>query len=218
MDLTGKRILFLGDSVTAGSSATSDDKIFHSILRRETGIKEVINAGAGGTRIARQTKPSEEKIYDEDFNLRYDAADKSCDVIFIFGGTNDFGHGDAPAGNADDKTEYTFCGAINVLLGKAIKDFGRENVVLVTPMHRVGEENLYGEGKKQIAGEPLAVYVGIEKRAAEKFGVKIIDLWNEERLNPNDEKNADLFADGLHPNDKGHALLAEILKEKISAL
>lgn len=218
MDLANKTVVFLGDSITAGSSATSDDKVFHAVLKRETGIKEIINLGAGGTRIARQKTPSEEAIYDDDFNLRYDRNGKRGDVIFIFGGTNDFGHGDASIGTPADDTVYTFCGALNVLLAKSIKDYGKENVILITPLHRTGENNLKGEGKKPVDGEPLSEYVKAEKTVAEKHGVKIIDLRNEKRLNPNDKENAKFFADGLHPNDDGHKLLAEILEEKIASL
>ncbi len=218
MDLTNKTVVFLGDSITAGSSATSDEKVFHNVLKLETNIKKVVNLGAGGTRIARQKTPSEEEIYDDDFNLRYDRTGKCGDVIFIFGGTNDFGHGDAPIGSSQDDDVYTFCGALNVLLEKAVKDYGKENVILITPLHRLGENNLKGEGKKPADGEPLSVYVEAEKAVAKKRGVKIIDLWEEKRLNPNDEANACLFADGLHPNDDGHKLLAEILKEKIRRL
>lgn len=218
MNLANKTVVFLGDSITAGSSATSDDKVFHAVLKRETGIKEIINLGAGGTRIARQKTPSEEAIYDNDFNLRYDENGKHGDVIFIFGGTNDFGHGDAPIGTPEDDTFYTFCGALNALLKKAINDYGKENVILITPLHRVGENNLRGEGKKPSDGEPLSEYVKAEKAVAATLGVKIIDLWNEKTLNPNDKDNLKLFADGLHPNDDGHKLLAEILKEKIASL
>lgn len=218
MNLVNKTVVFLGDSITAGSSATEDDKVFHAVLKRETGIKEIINLGAGGTRIARQNTPSEDPIYDDDFNLRYDRNGKRGDIIFIFGGTNDFGHGVAPIGNLADDTEYTFCGALNILLEKAIKDYGKENVIMITPLHRIGENNLKGEGKKPADGEPLSVYVKTEKAVAEKLGVKIIDLWNEKRLNPNDKENAGFFADGLHPNNDGHKLLAGILKEKIALL
>jgi len=218
MNLENKTVVFLGDSITAGSSADSDEKVFHSIMKREMRIKMVINLGAGGTRIARQLFPSEEKIYDDDFNLRYDRTGKCGDIIFIFGGTNDFGHGDAPIGSETDDTVYTFFGAFNILLDKAIKDYGKENVIVITPMHRKGEDNPKGEGKKTIDGKPLFAYVEAEKLAAKSKGIKVIDLWTERRLDPNDEANEKLFADGLHPNNAGHKLLAEILEEKTLAL
>ena len=33
MKLENKTVVFLGDSITAGSSATSDDRVFHALLK-----------------------------------------------------------------------------------------------------------------------------------------------------------------------------------------
>ncbi len=37
--------------------------------------------------------------------------DNDADIIIVFGGTNDFGNGDAPFGEMSDRTPYTFYGA-----------------------------------------------------------------------------------------------------------
>lgn len=39
--------------------------------------------------------------------------DNDADIIIVFGGTNDFGNGDAPFGEMSDRTPYTFYGRIN---------------------------------------------------------------------------------------------------------
>ena len=44
----------------------------------------------------------------------------------------------------------------------------------------------------------------------------MIDLYGEKVLNPNVSDNAKFFADGLHPNNEGHALLANIIKEHLA--
>lgn len=75
------------------------------------------------------------------------------------------------------------------------------------------ENNLIGERNKSQDGEPLCGYVKIIKRQAEKYGVKLIDLYGDGRLNP--YVDGKYFADGLHPNNDGHKLLAEIIKENI---
>ncbi len=217
MNLQGKRVAFLGDSITAGAAATEPQYVYHSLLKDKLGCKECINVGVGGTRIARQIKPYHE-IYDRDFLMRYEGVDKTCDVLVIFGGTNDYGHGDAPMGTKDDLTEYTFYGALNILYQKAIADFGKENVLILTPMHRNDDTNLRGEGNKPQDGEPLASYVKIIKEVAAKYELKIIDLFSEDCLNPNVADNSKYFADGLHPNDVGHALLSEVLANKIAKI
>ena len=46
---------------------------------------------------------------------------KDADLVFCFGGTNDFGHGSAPLGKDGSKDVYTFKGAVNVLFKNLIK-------------------------------------------------------------------------------------------------
>lgn len=67
------------------------------------------NYGIGGTRIARQNAADE-------FEKRGNFCDRmrnmeDSDVMVVFGGTNDFGHGDAPMGEFSDRDDRTFYGA-----------------------------------------------------------------------------------------------------------
>ena len=50
-------------------------------------------------------------------------SDRDVDAVVVFGGTNDYGHGDAKFGNIDDECVNTYCGAINSLITKLKKDF-----------------------------------------------------------------------------------------------
>lgn len=218
MDLKGKSAVFLGDSITAGACADSPEHIYYAVLKDLLGLKQSEGEGVGGTRIAKQKTPSECEIYDHDFIERFDKVDKNADYLFIFGGTNDFGHGDSEFGDAASEDPYTFQGALNVLYTKAEKAFGAEHVVIMMPLRRTGMNNPRGEGRRVIECPPLSEYAKAEKAAAERFGFKVIDLFNEPRLDPNDEKCAAFFADGLHPTTEGHRLLAEILAERIKAL
>ena len=214
MELKGKRVLFLGDSITEGAAASSPQKIFHKLLKKTLGLNEAINCGVGGTRIARQKKPSEIPSYDEDFNLRYDHANVQ-DVLVVFGGTNDYGHGNAPLGVSTDRSPDTFFGALHLLCTKALRDYGQDNVFFVTPLRRKNDENPLGEGKKSLPGAPLREYVSAIRETVTDFGFHIVDLFAESRLNPNLPENEKYFADGLHPTDDGHKLLADILAEAI---
>ena len=94
MQLKNLKINFLGDSITQGSGTTGPDKLFHQIIKREYGLAEAYNCGVGGTRIAKQTVPGYH-IHDLYFALRAKTITKDVDAIVIFGGTNDFGHGDS---------------------------------------------------------------------------------------------------------------------------
>ncbi len=219
MDLQNKRVAFLGDSITEGALASAPRYVYHSLLKDALGLKESLNYGICGTRIARQTNPSSVARFDQDFLMRYDGIDKTCDALVIFGGTNDYGHGDARIGSMDDDTEYTFYGALNRLYRKAVADFGAENVVVLTPMHRTNDTDLRGENNHKATDvAPLETYVNIIKEVAGKYGLPIVDLFNEDCLNPNISTNSRYFTDGLHPNTKGHALLAKVIAAGLAKL
>lgn len=67
-----------------------------------------------------------------------------ADVIVVFGGTNDFGHGDAPLGTMSDRTPYTFYGACHVLIRKLLERYPEAELVFMTPLHRYVEERADG--------------------------------------------------------------------------
>ena len=92
-----------------------------------------------------------------------------ADFTFVFGGTNDYGHGDAKMGT-------------------------------------------FGDGSKDEKGEPLSKYIQAEKEVLDFYGVEYLDL---SYLFPTPKTNTGdtLTADGLHPNDYGHKLLAQRLIE-----
>ena len=217
MEIVGKKIAFLGDSVTEGAAASAPEKNFVSLMRSVYGA-QALNYGAGGTRIARQKSPSENPVYDEDFLLRADKTDKGAEIIAVFGGTNDYGHGDAPLGTAADDTPYTFYGAVNCLYEKLKKDFPRALKVVITPLRRRNDADPFGEGKRKFATAPLAEYAAVERAAARAFGYPVLDFY---ALYDTDEKLKETFrrsADGLHPDDYGHAVIAEKIAAFLKAL
>ena len=44
-------------------------------------------------------------------------------MIFVFGGTNDYGHGDAPLGKQGDNDPLTFYGALYDLYQRLLKKY-----------------------------------------------------------------------------------------------
>lgn len=60
-----------------------------------------------------------------------------CDFIFVFGGTNDYGDGDAPVGDETDKGVNTFAGAVNRLITLLTAKYGRERVVVHHPVPEI---------------------------------------------------------------------------------
>ena len=217
MDLRGKKIVFLGDSITQGAGATKEENEYLEVCAKKLGAKAV-NFGVGGTRIAPQITPSAEAFCDEHFLLRAKKMDKDADLVVVFGGTNDFGHGDAPFGRIGDKDPATFCGAYDALIEYLMATYGKEKLIIVYPLRRRNETATNGDGSKAEGSKPLAEYHDAEKAIAEKCGLKSVDFWNDGDLNPNTPDGNENFADGLHPNDIGHRLLGEKLAEAIKRM
>ena len=218
MELKGKIIAFLGDSITEGAGASSYDKVYHQLLKERCGLKEIYVDGIGGTRIARQQTPTTEcPIFDKDFSLRVDSWDTNPDIIVVFGGTNDFGHGDAPFGCFGDTTKDTFYGACYELMEKLTSKYPSATVVFMTPLHRLNEElSFVKDVPKNI---PLCDYVYAIKEVSEYFSIPVLDLFATAGMQSNIEaQNQMFFVDGLHPNDKGYARIADRLESFLKSL
>jgi len=208
MELKGLKIVFLGDSITEGVGADKTENRYTDVFQRLSGAI-VSNHGIGGTRIARQTTPHNE-IYDKnDFVKRVDELDPDADIVVVFGGTNDFGHGDAPIGTFDDKDEYTFYGAMHILCKKLINKYPGKPVVFMTPLHRRNELDTNNDRNGQ-AKAPLKRYVEIIREVAEYYSLPVLDLYKNSCMQPAVEIiQKEFMPDGLHPSSKGHRLIAE---------
>lgn len=210
MNLKGKTAVFLGDSITEGAGASSEEKIYYNIIKRKYELKNAVGYGVGGTRIARQQMPSVETKYDLYFSMRADEMQENADIVVVFGGTNDYGHGDAPIGEFSDKTSDTFYGACHELFQKLINKYPESIIVVVTPLHRVNELNPRGEGNKKSDVGTLSMYVDIIKEVAKYYSLPVCDLYANSGMQPNvDVIREKYIPDGLHPNDKGNEIIAE---------
>ena len=194
MELKGKKINFLGDSITEGCGTTENDKIFLNVLKEECELKEARNYGIGGTRIAHQ----EPVNFGEAFCVRYKEMDDDADVIVVFGGT-------------------TFYGACRVLIEGLIEKYPNSEIVFMTPLHRTNEIN--SEEKKNLGTEyisavnPLKKYVDVIKEVCEYYSVPVLDLYSVSGIQPNVDVIKELYCpDGLHPNDLGHIKIKNKLK------
>ena len=219
MELKGKKINFLGDSITQGVGTSCEDKIYLNLIKKEYALSCARNYGISGTRIARQQKPSAEPSFDLDFCRRADEMDADADVVVVFGGTNDYGHGDAPLGSFGDEKENTFYGACRVLCEKLIKKYPRAEIVVMTPLHRTDEDNMRGDCNKEYNVAPLERYVEIIKQTAKYYALPVLDLYAVSGIQPNVDFIKERYApDGLHPNDAGHERIAKRLAAFLKAL
>lgn len=219
MDFKGKKAVFLGDSITEGHGTSGAEHIYVSLMKQRLGLSDVVNYGIGGTRIAKQQIPSAVARHDLDFVSRADEMDEDADLVVVFGGTNDFGHGDAPFGKLSDRTADTFCGACHVLFEKLMNKYPQAQIVVMTPLHRSNEDNPRGDGNKPEDVATLSEYVDCIKVIARGFSIPVLDLFAVSGIQPKLEIMREHFCpDGLHPNDAGHIRIADRLEGFLKTL
>ncbi len=204
-------INFLGDSITEGCLATRYENSFVPLVGKLLNCK-VNEYGIGGSRIAKQINPSIQPKYDLYFASRVKELDPQADLTFVFGGTNDYGHGDAPIGKKGDNTPDTFFGAVDLLVNELLKKFKKEQIIFILPLYRIDEDNPYGDGYRDKPTLPLQGYRDIITEVVESYGITVLDI-KDQVGRPENNNN---FEDGLHPNDNGHRKIAEILVNFIS--
>ena len=246
MKLEGKKINFLGDSITFGfglldlselpedfdpaTLAPEDNPLFSidpdilegsfvNILRRECKLAAARNYGVCGSRIARQHDDGRFDMFPDTFIMRAERMDPDADIVVVFGGTNDFGHGNAPLGTMADREDGTFYGALHVLYRRLIEKYPGAEIVICTPLHRLDEDLPGEEGVKLIPGALLIEYVRAIREVAEYYSLPLLDLYACSGLQPNVPVIAEKYCpDGLHPNKAGYAILTRRIKHFLESL
>jgi len=203
MELKGKKINFLGDSITEGVGASEKARCYVERFAAETGAI-CRNYGISGTRIARRRVPYDNPNFDRDYPSRVPEMDPDADVVVVFGGTNDYGHGDAPLGEMSDRTVWSYYGALHVLFTSLIEKYPMSSIVVLTPLHREDEE---------VRQPFLKSFVDATRQVAEYYSLPVLDLWANSGIQPRVPVIKTIYApDGLHPSDAGHAILANKLR------
>ncbi|MBP5320936.1 MAG: SGNH/GDSL hydrolase family protein [Kiritimatiellae bacterium] len=232
----GKKVAFLGDSITdANHIGTS--KNYWQYLPEILGIESHIY-GINGHQWT--------GVLDQAKRLKAEMGD-SVDAIFIFAGTNDF-NGSVPLGewwtieerkvNAHGQ-EVTrprrimqadmgnFRGRINVVMAYLKELFPRQQIILMTPIHRAfatfGGNNIQpDESFPNGLGLYVDAYVEVIKEAANVWSVPVIDLHSVSGLNPLIPAHSQFFnnpkTDLLHPNAEGHKRIARAMACQMLAL
>ncbi len=202
MIIEGKKFNFLGDSITEGAGTSGAEACYHQVLARAEKAAVCRNYGVGGTRIAKQTGKSEPPRWDMNFIERAAEMDDDADAVIVFGGTNDFGHGDAKFGTFSDTSPYTFYGALHCLIGDLLAKYPSALLAFMTPVHRADE--------KPHDGKPaLSQYVAAIKEVCGYYALPVLDLYTVSGIQPAVPVLRERYApDGLHPNDAGHKLIA----------
>ena len=133
-------------------------------------------------------------------------------MIVVFGGTNDYCHGDAEFGTLGDKTPWTFYGALDMLYQGLIDRCPNAKIIVLTPLPRDDEHEYNRHNHVKI----LVDYVVAIKEVANKYNLSVFDLYNGFGIQTDEKDGVNKYlADGLHPNDMGYKKLFEIINQYI---
>jgi len=224
MELLGKSINFLGDSITEGVGVTDIENCrYDNVIKNKCGLRTVNNYGIGGTRIAHQIHASQNPRYDLCFCGRAYNLDPSADIIIVWGGTNDYIHGDAPIGKKGDKTPATFYGGVYFLMNFLQKNYPQSKVIFITPAHCTycggADTEVSIRSNKMEDAMPLLGYVRIIEETARQFGIPTLNMYDKLGIDPNNEGDRLKYAeDGVHFNDAGHAIIADRIIELLKSI
>lgn len=224
MKLEGKIIDFLGDSITEGVGVTDIVNCrYDNVIKRKCNLKEVYNYGISGTRLAHQSVPSDNPRHDLCFCGRAYDLNRDADIIVVYGGVNDYLHGDAPIGTPDDSTPATFYGAVDFLMNLLKTEYPDKVIVFMTPAHcyynGIHDDVPTNRPIKRSDALPLVEYVKIIEERGKKHNMPVLNLYEKLGIDPNNEEDCEKYTvDGLHFNDAGQAFIAERLIEFLEAL
>ena len=88
----------------------------------------------------------------------------------------------------------------------------------MTPLHRLNESRYYNDLNIRTVGD-LKTYRDILAEVAEHHKIPVLDLYNLCPINPELEGHMQQYIpDGLHPNDEGHELIYQMLRDLLVAL
>ena len=224
MDIKGFKVNFLGDSITEGVGVTDIANCrYDNRLGVMCNLSAVNNYGIGGTRLAHQIKPSEKPRHDLCFCGRAYNMDTTADMVVVYGGVNDYLHGDAPFGAIGDTTPATFCGAVYFLMRYLREVYAEKTVIFLTPARlfyrEIDDQKPSVHERKYVMGKPLRAYADVILQTSKQFNIPVLDLYENLGINPRDPQMYTAYTvDGLHFNDAGHGVIAEHLSAFIKAM
>ena len=196
------RIVFFGDSITqagilpGGYITQMRDTL---AAQNRTADYELIGAGIGGN-----------KVYDLYLRLEDDVLAQNPDVVVIWVGVNDVWHKRSFGTGTDaDKFERFYTALIHKMQARNIR------LVLCTPAC-IGEKT---DCSNALDGE-LNQYSAIIRDLAARFGCGLCDfrqafMAHNQQFNSQNLEKGVLTTDGVHLNESGNTLVANLLLESL---
>lgn len=210
-------MITFGDSITFGYNT---DKKWGDILKESIGITTYTNTAVGGYQITNMINS-------------INSAGTQYDLVFLWGGTNDWALGNVDLGTmftSENGTlvlttdTSTFYGRIATACQLLLAKYPTAEVYIITPMHRKTYKTQYADDlTPNSKGLYLHQYVQAVKDVAAYYSIPCIDMWSDSGMNPNIPAQATAYfnhTDGdtpdlLHPDINGHIQIEKVIERFI---
>jgi lysophospholipase L1-like esterase len=203
----GKKINYLGDSITLGAYTDGVAQRYTNVVATMT-ESESINLGVSGTLIGGNSSAA--------FCNRLYTLDLEADALIVFGGTNDYWTANA-LGEIKSTNKEETCGAVNYIIDYWQTNCPKKPIAFILPFNQYFKSkdcewnNGYGT---------LQDYCNAIKSVCERKGVPVLNLYSESGMNMafNETQRTLYSADGVHPNMNGHYVIARKVADFLSKL
>ncbi|MBQ4137023.1 MAG: S-layer homology domain-containing protein [Clostridia bacterium] len=219
----GEKIVInvLGDSISADTAANDRSSKYHGLWAKYFNA-DINNWSRGGSAMTGNITnennrletyvPRMERMIANDITS-YDTvtSDKSPDMIFVYGGTNDY-NGNWKIGKVGDRTRDSFCGALSELIELSYKNYPDAKLVFFTPIKRCDFSATPGYDNAGKRSYELDAIVDAMIATCKYYNVPCFDVYN----NPETEfigLRSVYINDGVHMSAAGHKVFASVAIE-----
>lgn len=201
--LKDKKWVVIGDSITEVNFRTN--KNYHAYVSDNVGGMTVYNYGQSGSG------------YYGRFNVA-GTVTQDPDYVTVFFGTNDWQNSDAGntklLGAFGDTDNTTIAGCVYLCLSQLVSKFYNKRIAVFTPLPR--SDNYGSSASPNSRGFTLEQLAKVIKQTADHLSIPCLDLYHESNLPVWVYAGNQYYftpptggsADGLHPNDEGHKIIA----------
>jgi len=207
--LAGKKILFVGDSITWGfiTKSRQTPVPFPERVSQMTGAV-CTNEGIPNCNFARKKLKDTNSIITR--TQMGGVSYIGYDVIVFACGTNDYGH-NIRIGSYKNTKAHTFCGAVNETIAEAKRQNPKARIILMTPIMRLRNNSKWcdtnGYTVKNRVRCTLEDYCDALKKLAKKNKVECFDTKTHTVFTETNAKR--YLSDGLHPTPAGYTALGD---------
>lgn len=211
--LKDKKWVVIGDSITEVNFRTN--KNYHAYVSDNVGGMTVYNYGQSGTG------------YYGRFNVA-GTVTQDPDYVTVFFGTNDWQNSDTGntklLGSFGDTDNTTIAGCVYLSLSQLVSKFYNKRVAVFTPLPR--SDNYGSNAAPNSRGFTLEQLAKVIKQTADHLSIPCLDLYHESNLPVWVYAGNQFYftpptggsADGLHPNDAGHQIIARKVQKFLESI